>query len=254
MFLHQDKGDGLPLGTLCLTFDDGPGETSGTGSGPRTRDIGRFLHEEDIAATFFVLGQHAEQQRDLLRQLHAWGHLIGNHTFSHPGLVSLATTGGDVIGEIARTDAILRDVLGPSVLFLRPPYGNWREKLAANSPFDKSVSCVATLLNRSAQFPHYIGPINWDISSHDWEYWERGDPAKPSAAALLESIRSIGRGIVLLHDSSENERTRARNRTAEVTRLIVPALKRQGYRFVRLDDIPDVQLAMRRCQLLEFSS
>src|SRR5690349_9165967 len=110
MFFDLDiKGDRLPPKTVCLTYDDGPGATAGSGPGPKTEALAHFLHEEGIQATFFVIGAHAEEHRDLLARLRDWGHLLGNHTFGHPGLVSLAHTGGDVIGEVALTQEILQD-------------------------------------------------------------------------------------------------------------------------------------------------
>ncbi|MGH7192455.1 MAG: hypothetical protein ACREJM_02855, partial [Candidatus Saccharimonadales bacterium] len=59
-----------------------------------------------------------------------------------------------------------------------------------------------------------------------------------------------GRGIVLLHDSSEEDDVRPRNRTFEMTRLLAPRLKARGYRFVRLDEIPRVRHAAQRTQEL----
>src|SRR5438477_6406658 len=101
MFLHADiKGIDLPHRTLCLTYDDGPGETVDGGPGPQTSELGDYLAEEGIAATFFVIGRHAEQHPATLGRLHRAGHTLGNHTYSHPGLVALAEAGGDVISEI----------------------------------------------------------------------------------------------------------------------------------------------------------
>ncbi len=247
MFYDQDiKGNALPRGTLCLTYDDGPGEAPGDGPGPRTRDIGRYLFEQGIGATFFVIGRHAEGRGDLLRQLARWGHLIGNHTYSHPGLVALATAGGDVVGELVRTAAIIEEHVGGGVIFFRAPYGNWREKKSPDSPEDKDTSVVAALLNRRGRLTDHVGPVNWDISAADYEYWKRGAPAEECARAYLEKIERVGRGIVLMHDSSEEDGPRANNRAAEVTRLIVPELKARGYRFVRLDEVPQVRRAVRR--------
>jgi len=238
MFFDLDiKADRLAPKTVCLTYDDGPG--------PHTRALGRYLFEQGIGATFFAVGRHAEGHADLLRQLRAWGHLIGNHTYSHSGLVGVATSGGDVVGEVARADAVLCAEAPHGPVFFRAPYGNWREKVAPGSPEDRLVSVVAGLLNRSGKFPHYIGPVNWDISSHDWEYWERGDPAARCAAYCLRRTEEVGRGIILMHDSSENEAVRANNRSAQATRLLVPALRAKGYRFVRLDAIPQVRSARR---------
>jgi peptidoglycan/xylan/chitin deacetylase (PgdA/CDA1 family) len=241
MFFDSDvRGRDLPPQTLCLTYDDGPGVG--------TAALGRFLHEQGVGATFFVIGRHAEGQADLLRQLAAWGHLIGNHTYTHPGLVALALAGGDVVGELTRTEEVIREhIAGGRVLF-RAPYGNWREKQAPGSPHDRPTSIVAALLNRSPRLQNHVGPINWDISAADYEFWDRGAGAEECAAAYLEKIERVGRGIVLMHDSCAEERPRANNRTTEVTRLLVPVLKEKGYRFVRLDEVPQVRSALAAAQ------
>src|SRR5207249_2970460 len=125
MFLDTDiKGKALPDKTLCLTYDDGPGDSSGEGPGPKTLELGRFLYEQGIPAAFFVIGCHAECRRQILCQLRDWQHLIGNHTYRHPGLVQLALNRKDVVGEIARTDAIIRPYVVSPVVPFRPPYGN----------------------------------------------------------------------------------------------------------------------------------
>ncbi|MFL5802529.1 MAG: polysaccharide deacetylase family protein [Roseiflexaceae bacterium] len=255
MFFDLDiKADRLPPKTVCLTYDDGPGETNGPGPGPRTRALGCYLFEQGIPATFFVLGRHVAAYPGLPRELRAWGHLVGNHTYSHPGLVQLARAGGDVAGEIARTDALIRQAVASPVTFLRAPYGNWREKVSSASSIDKPTSIVADILNRSGRFSHYVGPINWDISSLDWEFWGRGDSAEQCAMACLERVERIGRGIILMHDSSEDAAIRANNRTAEATQLLVAALKARGYCFIRLDAIPQVRSATRVSALIQLRS
>jgi peptidoglycan/xylan/chitin deacetylase (PgdA/CDA1 family) len=236
VFFDRDiKGGDLPPGTLCLTYDDGPGS--------ETPELGRYLADEGIRATFFVVGRHAEERADVLRQLAAWGHRLGNHTDTHPGLVAVAESGGDVVGEIARTDAIIRPYLQDEPVFLRPPYGNWRQK-RPGSDEDMSTSVVADVLNRSGRFPDYVGPVNWDISAADYDFWERGASAEACTAAYLDKIDRTGRGIVLMHDWSEDPAVRPRNRAFETTRLLVPALKDRGYRFVDLTDLPQVRSAM----------
>jgi hypothetical protein len=72
------------------------------------------------------------------------------------------------------------------------------------------------------------------------------------SASNLEKIQAVEKGIVLMHDSSEEEAVRARNRTLELTKLIVPILKGRGYRFVRLDSVPQVQRAIRVGKLGDF--
>jgi peptidoglycan/xylan/chitin deacetylase (PgdA/CDA1 family) len=244
MFLDRDiKGDPLPPKTVCLTYDDGPGQTTGSGPGPRTLELGRYLFEQGIEATFFVIGANAARYPEVLRQLHAWGHLIGNHTYNHPGLVALAEQGGDVVGEIARTDAVLRNLAPARIRFFRAPYGNWRQKASPGSQQDKPTSIVAEILNRNEDLSHYVGPVNWDISAADYDYWRRGASADECAAAYLQKIDSVGKGIVLMHDSSEEEAVRLNNRTWQATKLLIPVLKERCYRFVRLDNLPQLEIS-----------
>jgi peptidoglycan/xylan/chitin deacetylase (PgdA/CDA1 family) len=239
MFFDKDlKGGDLPPKALCLTYDDGPG--------PETLELGRYLFAKGICATFFVIGRHAEERVDVLARLSAWGHRIGNHTYSHPGLVALAEAGGDVVGEVAQTDVFLRPHVRNGPVFFRAPYGNWRQKQPVTEQ-DWDTSIVAEVLNRSGKFPDYLGPVNWDISAADYDFWQRGASAVECAAAYLEKIARVGRGIILMHDSSEDPEVRPRNRAFQTTRLLVPALKAEGYRFVTLDDVPQVRSAVASC-------
>jgi peptidoglycan/xylan/chitin deacetylase (PgdA/CDA1 family) len=229
------KGSDLPAKTLCLTYDDGPGI--------HTRELGRFLSDEGISATFFVIGQNAEGNEDVLRELRDGGHLIGNHTYSHPGLVTLAKAGGDVVGEVARADAIIRPFVSGGRVLLRPPYGSWREKTRPDGPEDAPTSIVADLLRRSGRFDDYIGPVKWDIVGEDWECWRRGVSLEECARRHLEAVERVGRGIVLMHDNSEEPEMVPRNRTMQMTKLLVTALKSLSYRFVGLDAVPQVPAA-----------
>ncbi len=243
MFHHQDlKGNDLPRGVVCLTYDDGPG--------PHTRELGRYLFTEQIAATFFVMGRHAETQFDTLEQLRDWGHIIGNHTYSHPGLVALALAHGDVVGELKKTDDMIRPYVSSEVVLFRAPYGNWREK-KPDSDEDKKVSLIADILNHSGQFVDYVGPINWDIVAEDWDCWRQGLSAEEGARRYLAEIERIGSGIILMHDSSEDEFVRNRNQTMQMTKILVPALKQLGYHFVRLDAVPQVQQGITESRAFE---
>jgi peptidoglycan/xylan/chitin deacetylase (PgdA/CDA1 family) len=238
VFSHQDlKGSDLPPQTLCLTYDDGPG--------PDTLELGRYLFDEGIPATFFVIGRHAEARADVLTELARWGHRIGNHTYTHPGLVALAEAGGDVVGELLRTDAVIRKHTDEAPFLFRAPYGNWRQKRPGTDK-DAETSLVADVLNRSGRFADSVGPVNWDISAADYDYWKCGAMGEECTRAYLEKIRRVGRGIVLMHDSSEDPAVQPRNRALYATRLLVPALKAEGYRFVGLDDVPQVRAAVAR--------
>jgi peptidoglycan/xylan/chitin deacetylase (PgdA/CDA1 family) len=253
MFFHGDiRGDRLPAGTLCFTYDDGPAQVSGRGDGPgpRTVELAEYLADAGVPATFFVVGQFARESPEILTRLDRCGHLVGNHTDSHPGLVGLVRQGGDAVGELAAADRVIQERAPRPLTFFRAPYGNWRETVGPEHREDRPTSIVAAELNESPLARTYVGPINWDISGHDYDYWRQGRPAEECAREYLDRIGRAGRGIVLLHDSSDDPAIRASNRTFEVTRILVPRLKEQGYRFVRLDDVPQVRSAARVTRLV----
>lgn len=245
MFFDQDlKGNLLPDKTCCLTYDDGPGETEGDGPGPKTRRLGEYLHRLKIRAAFFLVGRHIERRPDLVRELAARGHLVGNHTYTHPGLASLSDEPLLIDQELQRTDAAIQALAPSPWTFLRPPYGNWRD-VDASTGRDRPRSRVAEIANRLPLAHRCFGPVNWDLCAEDWNFWRRGDSPERCAEAYLEEIERIGRGIILMHDSSADDpEARAGNGAFEATALLVPKLLERGYRFVGLDEIPQIQSAL----------
>src|SRR5262249_37684696 len=151
--------------------------------------------------------------------------------------------GGDVIAEVARTHDLIRRHVPVSRFFFRAPYGNWRQK-ESGSNVDRDNSIVAQILNESGHFDQYIGPVNWEISAAEYDFGKRGDTAEKCALAYMDHIERIGRGIVLMHDSSEDPVVQPRNRAFETTRLLVHALRARGYRFVSLEEVPQVKAVM----------
>jgi peptidoglycan/xylan/chitin deacetylase (PgdA/CDA1 family) len=236
LFDHDLNGAALSPGTLCLTYDDGPG--------PHTAELAHYLWEERIPATFFVIGRLAVRQRELLGRLRDCGHRIGNHTWSHAGLVNLALVGGDVVEEVARADAVIRPFVD-GVVPLRPPYGSWRPKRSRPNGSENSTSLVAQQLRQSGRFDHYVGPIQWDILAEDWECWRQGISVDEATRRHVEAVDTAGRGILLLHDGSEDDSLRPRNRTMQMTAKMVPILKNKGYRFVGIDAVPRIAKAFR---------
>ena len=245
MFLHQGiNGKSLPERTVSLTYDDGPGETSDKGPGPRTSELAEFLRNEGIRAAFFVVGQHAERYPESLRRLHDCGHLIGNHTYSHPGLVRFVQEGGNAVAELRRTDELIAPYVNCGPVYFRPPYGNWREKSDPDGPEDAPVSIVADALNSTGDFARYIGPVLWDIVAEDWECWRQGVSPRECARRYVREAERIGKGIILLHDSAEDVELRRCNRTFELTQLLVPLLRRRGFQFASLDEFISLTLTM----------
>src|SRR5205085_524625 len=107
----------------------------------------------------------------------------------------------------------IKPFLSGDIVYLRPPYGSWRQQSRPDGPQDYPSSIVADLLNNSGYFHDYIGPVLWDIVGEDWVYWRQGRTTEECAAKYLQATESAGRGIILMHDSSEEEDLRAKNRT-----------------------------------------
>lgn len=233
MFDHDPTvGASLPDGVLSLTFDDGPGASPSDGPGPKTRRLAEYLAGEQIPATFFMCGKHVAQLPDVVSRLRELGHVVANHTQTHPDLVTQLESGGDVVTEVAATDALIRS--GPDRLLFRPPYGRW-------SPG------VADALNANADLASgYVGPVNWDIDGDDWASWRDGESPRVCADNYLRDVTAAGRGIVLMHDSTaDNDGWQQNNGTFEAIQLMVPTLRERGYTFVALDAVPDIRAALR---------
>lgn len=158
---------------LALTFDDGPN--------PRwTARLLEILAEHSVLATFFMLGAFAQAEPALVRRVIEAGHLIANHSWSHPNLAQSSVS--RVRDELERTNDVLAQITGQPVRFFRPPYG-------ARRPV---VLCIARELT--------LTPVTWNAMTKDWS-----DPsAAHIVAELAEQISSntlCGRASnIVLHD------------------------------------------------------
>jgi peptidoglycan/xylan/chitin deacetylase (PgdA/CDA1 family) len=217
------RGGSLPEKTLSLTYDDGPGA--------QTAELGHYLFLQGIQATFFVIGQRAATAGDTLTQLTRWGHLVANHTSTHPALPDLLPDGEAIVREVLDAHTAFTAAANADSLLLRPPYASWS-------------SDVARILNADDRTRRYTGPVLWDIDGKDWQLWLDGAPAEAGADRYFAEIERKRRGIVLMHDSSAEEALARVNDTCRMTRLLVPRLIEKGYRFIRLDAVPEVRSAL----------
>jgi peptidoglycan/xylan/chitin deacetylase (PgdA/CDA1 family) len=221
----------LPAKTLALTYDDGPG--------PHSVEIGEFLHSKGIRATFFVVGKHVRQYPGAVEKLAELGHVVGNHTDQHTDLLTIKETPARLVAEVLEADRLIAGFAGGGTRFFRPPRGRW-------SPD------VADELNRHEELAAYAGPIHWNIDAADWQIGlRRGSPpadeiytVEQCAKAYLETVVAKDSGVVLLHDwladsGKLGDYLREKNRTLELTRLLIPQLS--GFRFIGLDQMEIAQ-------------
>jgi len=178
-----------------LTFDDGPSEEMT----PRLLDI---LREKGVKATFFLVGREAERHPDLVRRLRDEGHVIGNHTFSHPPLFCFLTP-SRLRMEIERTQEVLARLTGRRPRLFRSPVG-------LRHPF-----LAQTLEEVGVEY------ISWQLRTFD---------TYPQGREALRA-RVLGRinpgDIVLMHDRP------ARGTSAMLSALpeVIDLLRDRGYQF-----------------------
>jgi len=104
-------------GELALTFDDGPNPAW-------TPQLLDTLAGHDVRATFFLIGRYAQAEPALVRRILSAGHVIGNHSWSHPNLAITATR--RVEDELTRTRDALQQIAGVPIHWFRPPFGGRR--------------------------------------------------------------------------------------------------------------------------------
>ncbi len=192
---------------LCLTFDDGPDPRFT----PRILDI---LNGRHVPATFFVVGQNAQNYPALVKREYAEGHEIGNHTFLHPNIA--VVSGRRIQLELTTTQRTLENLLGVSTTFFRPPYN------ADSSP--QTPEEILPLLRAQAEGYATIGET---IDPRDWE------PGVTPAGIANEIHAEIANGhIILLHDAGGD-----RTATVEALPGVIDQALREGYRFALVGDL-----------------
>lgn len=225
-------GSILPEKTVCLTFDDGPGQPFFKNTGPKTLEVAKYLHDEGIVATFFMVGKYIKKYPEIVKQVKELGHIIGHHTTNHPDMNREFSKGKSMVPELAETEQLIKEYITNNIIYFRPPFGRW------NSEMSKQ-------LNKGLQTKfNYLGPIGWHIDGSDWWFWSKFDKGAATKCAehYLKLIRAEKKGIILMHDSSANRYIWApirkwNNKTLETVKIVVSELKKEGYSFVSLDEI-----------------
>jgi len=184
---------------IALTFDDGPSPRS-------TAKILEILRRYNVHATFFVVGIHAQLDRDLLRQISADGNEIGNHTYHHYDLSQLNERG--VERELNDGNSIIASIIGARTYLFRPPGGQ----------YNKMVLDVA-------KRNHY-GMVLWDINPADYFNIDNPMPTEPDI--LNDILSKLGGNrrarMILLHENMNN--------TVDALPAIIEYGLYHGYTFV----------------------
>lgn len=182
---------------ISITFDDGP-------HGEATEKVLAVLKEFNVTAAFFCIGKKINDDNSLLKRMSDAGHIVANHSYTHGNLFDLQPT-NKLVEELELTNKNIKDTIGKTPLFFRPPYG------------------VATpALGRAIQKTNMVS-VGWDIRSFDTSI---KDPEK-----IFQKVKpQIKPGsIILLHDRMEG--------CDVVVRLLLTHLKENNYTIVNLDKL-----------------
>ncbi len=177
--------------SMVLSFDDGPD--------PRyTPAILRTLRRYDARAMFFVCGEMAAVNQDLLREMADDGHVVGNHSWSHPLIPSLRPS--RIRDELGSTSDLIERTLGSPPLWYRAPYGAWNRH---------SFEIGAEL---------GMEPLAWTVDTLDWK--------EPGTGPIVRRVLDgAGPGVVVLsHDAGGD-----RSQSVAALRTYLPELLAAGY-------------------------
>lgn len=189
---------------VALTYDDGPNP-------PFTNEIVKYLYDEHVRATFFVVGSAVVAHPEVVRLELQSGDAIGNHSWDHAHLVLL--TRKHVAKEINDCEDAIFKATGTRPKIFRPPFGA-RDFLVLHVARDLGYNVIM-----------------WSVPlPGDWT----GPPPAVIAKRVLPHVRNGS--IIVLHDGNKG-RYGDRGKTFEATKLIVSALRSQGYRFVTIPEL-----------------
>ncbi len=185
--------------SIYLTFDDGPSDSTT----PLVLDI---LKEEDVRATFFIIGRQAELRPAIVERIFQNGHALGIHSYSHE-YASIYSSPDALLRDIKKCSAVLESILGLETDLYRFPGGSFslREEL---------VDCV-----KKAGYRY----VDWNASCRDAELV--GATADELFRAAIDTPADKNHTVMLLHDSAHHANT------AEALRKIIAYYKGKGYAF-----------------------
>ncbi|NPV71369.1 MAG: polysaccharide deacetylase family protein [Firmicutes bacterium] len=199
------RGGSPDLKVIALTFDDGPDPVWT----PKVLDI---LKENDVRATFFLVGRHVEKYPAIARRIVDEGHSVGNHSYSHLNMPLLS--GKKAEDEIDRCEEAIENVCGVRTVLFRPPRG------------------LAQAAVRHLLIQKRYTIVLWKLSSRDW--------AEPSYREIVSTCAGArGGDIILFHDSGSLLSAQGGSRAATVRALplIIKDLRSKGFRFVTVDQL-----------------
>ena len=200
-FGHTFTGLGRGSKQLALTFDDGPND-------PHTQHLLEVLARHNVHATFFLIGRYAQQRPDIVREIVKAGHVVGNHTFTHPLLIFKSTR--ELRAQLENCRRAVSDAIGEHSNLFRPPFGGRRP-------------AVLRIIRQMG-----LEPVMWNVTGYDWN----ANSVEQIERKVTSQVR--GGNVILLHDGGHREFGADRSYTVTATDRLISRYKSEGYEFVTI--------------------
>ncbi|MFJ7954537.1 polysaccharide deacetylase family protein [Lysinibacillus sp. NPDC096418] len=188
---------------VALTFDDGPHKKY-------TPEILDLLEKYNAKATFFVVGEHADKNHELVLRMYEEGHELAIHTYTHP----LRTNVPNLMKEIKRTHETIYGITGFSPTLFRPVEGQYTD----------------AMIDAIVKEGYKVVMWSWHLDTMDWK--------SPGVYKIVNTVlKGVREGsVVLFHDGGGN-----RQQTLKALEKILPELEKQGYKFLTISELLEVQ-------------
>ena len=190
-----DRPDCTKLKCVALTMDDGPV--------PGTAKVLDLLRSKHVHVTFFVVGEMAKVRPGLVRRMVREGHVVGNHSWSHPEFFGESAKA--MRSQLVRTDKVLHRATGGDPLLMRPPFGEVTAK----------VRRLSRKLGEAV--------VLWSLDPMDWK-------DRKASTVARRVVRRAKRGsIILSHDSLKT--------TRKAYSRIIDGLRAKGFTLVTVPQL-----------------
>jgi peptidoglycan/xylan/chitin deacetylase (PgdA/CDA1 family) len=192
---------------IALTYDDGPND-------PHTLKLLDLLAKHSVRVTFFMIGRYVQQRPDIARAVAQAGHVVGNHTFTHPLLIFESEA--QTRTQLVDCHQALEDAIGDHSNLFRPPFGGRRPA---------TLRIVREL---------GLETVMWNVTGYDWN--------APPAAVIEKKVARQMRGgdVILLHDGDHKAMGAERGQTVIATDNLIRQYKDEGYEFVTVEEMKSI--------------
>jgi peptidoglycan/xylan/chitin deacetylase (PgdA/CDA1 family) len=203
---QSNCGNSVTINSKCnqnnvvsLTFDDGPSKY--------TPQVLKILNQNNIKATFFVLGSklNTATNKKLVQQMQTAGHTIAIHTMTHPYLTQLNDT--EITKEIGNCINIVKSITRIQPKYFRPPYLD----------YDARVDSIVKKFNLKTIYPN--------LDTFDWKYFDTN--SSQIFQNVVDNLQSNNSYITLQHDTLITSTTLLQN--------IIDYIKSKNFTFVSMD-------------------